>query len=213
MTRDGADGSPRKARAALAVLLLLTVPLAGCTDDGSPSGEAPAQGEAFTAREGLETANASADAWSNGATVAGVTMIEEGGMPDEWPEDAFDYTPDDAIGDGQIPQWAYFYVDGEDHLAVYVNEDGDTFQDEDPPGEMPGQPLGDWPIDSDAAADAAREDDNVTRILEADDAQVLYALQESDRGPAWFLRVSSEAMDEEQTMLVDAETGEAQALG
>lgn len=208
---DEREGSST-ARALLAVLLLLTVPLVGCADDGS-DGEPPAEGQVFTAREGLETANASAEEWSSEATLAGVTMIEHPGTPDEWPGDGFAYTPDEAVGDGRIAQWAYFYIDGEDHLAVYVNEAGETFQDEEPPGQMPDEPLGDWPVDSDEAADAAREDDNVSEILEADDAEVLYALQESQRGPAWLVRASSETMEEERTMVVDAASGEAQPIG
>lgn len=189
--------------------LVLTVPLVGCADDRRGSGQPPAEGEAFTAREGLETARNAADEWSTGAELAGVTMAEQEEAPEEWNPSAFGYTGDESIGDGAIPQWLYFFVDGDEVHGVYVDQDGQLYEDPEPPGQTPQDPLAEWGIDSSDAADAAREDEDFAEILSADDAGVLYALQQGEEGPVWWVQARSEAMDDERAILVDAETGEA----
>lgn len=199
-------------RAAVLVVLLATVPLTGCMEEGTDSAEPPAEGEAFTAREGLATAQGVAENWSAEAELAGITMAEQQQAPQEWDPSAFAYTADEDVGDGAIPQWLYFFVAGDEVRGVYVGQDGQLYEDPDPPGQTPETALAAWEIDSSDAVDAAREDDNFTRILSADDAGVLYVLQEGEGGPVWWVQARSESMDEEKAMLVDAQTGDARAF-
>jgi len=212
--RSSVDEGPGPAAIGLVALLLLTVPLAGCADDGSPSGgDSPAEGEAFTARDGIDQARSVADGWSSSAELAGITMIEQAEEPEQWPDEAFAYQGDGEVGDGYIGQWLYFFIDGDQQLGVYVNADGETHTDEDPPGQTPSQPLGDWSVDSNETAETAKDNDTFSEIVSAEDASVLYALQEGQQGTVWFASAKSESMDANQSVVVDAQTGEGQAFG
>jgi hypothetical protein len=208
------EASPSATTASFVALLLLTVPLAGCMDGGSDQEtQPPTEGDLFSAREGLEQANQTAESWSADAELAGISMIEQGGEPENWPAAAFNYTSDPSVGDGEVPQWLYFYTDGETVMAVYLNAEGETHQDEDPPNQTPEQPITNWSVDSTEAVDAAQEDENFSAIADEDDAEILYALQEGQQGPFWIMRARSDAMDQNRTMVVDAQTGEAQSFG
>lgn len=216
---DGDAGSNARI-AILAAVLLVTVPLAGCAGGGGPSNGADggqAAGEAFKAKDERATAEQIAQEWSSDATLIGASTIETGEQPDQWSQQGFEFIPDGAIGDGLAPQWVYFFEDGKgDKLGVGVNANGDTYQNTEADPQSPGGPIESWSVNSVDAVDAAKENETFSSILEEDDAEVLYFLaggESSQDAPQWLLRASSDAAGEEQTVIVDAETGETRTFG
>jgi hypothetical protein len=48
---------------------------------------------------------------------------------------------------------------------------------------------------------------------EADDAEVSYGLGQGQQGAAWLISAQSSSMGSQQTVIVNAETGESQTFG
>lgn len=206
---------PRTGLILFAVTLLIFVPLAGCAGNGDSNG-APPSGEAFEASDQRSTAEVIAEDWSGDATLVGVATREMGQQPENWSQEEFTFTPDENIGDGRVPQWVYFFENDEgDTLGVGVNAAGETYSNPQAQPRSQGGEIVDWSVDSAAAVDAAKENQTFSSILEADDAAVLYFLsgpQQQGGAANWAVQAASETMDQEQTVLVNAETGETRTF-
>lgn len=202
--------------------VLLAVPLAGCAGPGAGNGDGgggpdAAAGDPFKARAQLSTAEEIAEGWSSDATLIGISTIESDQKPDNWTQDGFEFTPDRTIGDGLSPQWVYFFQNGDgEKLGVGVNADGETYENTDARPQSPGGTLETWSVDSAAAVDAAKSNETFSSVLEAEDAEVLYFLAgpaQQGQAPNWLLKASSDARGEEQTVFVNAQTGETRTFG
>lgn len=216
-TGDDGESEGRGTAALVIGLTLLAVPLVGCAEDGGQTDGPGGDGEALTAEAALPDARPVAEEWSEDAVLIGAGILETTEeAPSEWPSEAPDYQPDENVGDGLVPQWAFTFKDGEDRIVVYVSADGETHQGPDPQEDafMEAE-IADWEYDSAEAIEAAKEEnDNFTAVLEADDVRVGYILvggEEGDEG--WILDAQSESQGEQVTLTVDANSGEVREFG
>lgn len=206
------DGPREPAYAVLTAVVLLTVPLVGCTGDGDSAGGAPS-GDVFAAQEGLDAADAEAEAWAEDPEIVSVVTFEAGpeGDPDQKPPTAIEWTLDDPPGDGLAHAWQYTYIDAdEERLNVYVNAEGET-QTKDIVRSLASDPIGEWDLSSEEAAEIAQENDEFSSILQAEDAEVITDLGTGVSEPEWWFNAKSETQDEEVTVAVNAVTGESRS--
>lgn len=198
----------------LAGLLLLTVPLVGCAEDGGPSSSAG--GEGMTAADGLEDAEAVAADWSQEATFIGAGTLETSREePEDWASQAPEFQPDENIGNGLAHQWSYTFenADGE-RINVYVTDEGETYQESSDQADFfMNAEVADWSVDSQEAVETARDEvDDFDAVIGTDGAEVGYVIAGGEDGDtAWIL--DAQADDEQVTVSVDAETGEVQRMG
>ena len=102
---------------------------------------------------------------------------------------------DDAVGDGAAPVWFFTFLSPaqESFLAVAVAGDRVVFQDEDVDdfeSDFEFEALGDWPVDSDDAAEAAGLADEGYDALRTDaNATYFHALEQGEDGPVWGMGV------------------------
>lgn len=198
-------------------LLLLTVPLVGCAEDGGgPS--SGTDGEAMTAADGLQDARSVAEEWSQGAEFIGAGTLEtDNGTPEKWPSEAPEFRLDDNIGDGLAHQWVYtFKNDADERLNVHVNSEGETYQKTPEQEDLfMNSTIEDWNVSSSEAMEAAKEEEQDFKdTVAADDAQVgiILGAGDSDR-VGWLLDVQRASTDDQVTVIVDATTGDVQRFG
>jgi hypothetical protein len=190
-------------------VVLLTVPLVGCVDDG----QTPATGseDGMRAADGLDQARAIAEDWNSEAELVGASTRETtADSAEDWPEDGPDWQADDEVGDGYAPQWVYTFEAGDDLLSVFVTDDGQTHEQErDEQTFIMQDPIEDWSITSADAVEAAREEhDGFASTLEEEGAEVDHLLAKGNDQKAWALIAHGE--DGQVEVTVDAETGDVQ---
>lgn len=196
------------------VVLVAVAALAGCT--GSEQAQDPSP---ISAREALQTARPTVEAWNEDAELL-ITSGFEGGaespalqrqqrQAEHGVDDGFTVYEDTLPGDGRAPQWIMvFLADGESR-SVRVNAEETSWMDERAREAGSGaEPVGNWTVDSPGALERAREASEIDPLLAADDASVFLTLSGGPRGSQWQLRVSSHSVGEQKTLFVDAETGE-----
>lgn len=207
------DSGSGYAHGLLVAVMLLTVPLVGCADDGGGGGVG-VTGDSMTAREGLDAADARAEQWADDPTLVGAFTAEwKQSPPEDVPQDEIDWKADGDITDGLSHVWGYAYKDGSGNsMAVLVNTDGNVALN-DTEGSDFQEAVEDWEISSSEAVDTARENQTFETILGADDAEILILLLQGQEGPAWWITAKSESMDQEQPVIVNAISGERSTFG
>lgn len=196
------------------VVLVVLAALAGCT--GSDQAQDPSP---ISAREALEAARPTVEAWNEDAELLIMSGFEGGAespalerqkrQAEHGVDNGFSVYADTLPGDGRAPQWVMvFLADGESR-SVQVNADKTAWMDERArPAGAGAQPVGNWTVDSPEALERAREASEIDPLLAADDASVFLTLSGGSRGSQWQLRVSSHSVGEQKTLFVDAESGE-----
>lgn len=191
-------------------LLVLTVALVGCAQDGDSG--AAADGDAMTAQEGLDAAETAAEEWSSDATFIGASASETAAdSHEDWPAEAPEWQPDAEVGDGRSPQWIYTFEDAEGNLAnVYLTADGQTHVADREEGTFFMQdPVEDWSVSSaDAVQAAADADEEFASAIEEDGIEIGYLLAQGGGDKLWL--INAQSSDGNVQMEVDAETGDAE---
>lgn len=181
-------------RGLVAVLLatLVAAPaLAGCLGSAQAS-----------AMDQRDPAQEEAESWSSDAELALVVGLEgeaanayggyDGGN-DSFEEDYWSRAEeDDSRGDGQAELWGYGFVSEskpDEVFYVVVDADGEVV-DTRTDSRDDEEALGEWEVDSDEAAEIAREENEHLRAAEeADNSGFVFVLHEDDdyTNPVWIV--------------------------
>ena len=128
-------------------------------------------------------------------------------------------TPDPSIGDGKASMWAYTYGSESEGATFFVAVARGRVMLDTGDDEMPGfgsggagEALGNWSVDSDAAAAAAALDDaDFARLRDAGNVAANYQLSQGARGAVWAVGIESYDedgdLDESASLAVDAADG------
>lgn len=112
---------------------------------------------------------------------------------------------DPVPGDGKAPGWVYTFEDAGRTVTVALRADGEIVAEsvDDDPG--PTEPLGDWSLGTDEAAEAVFEHPNVSEP--GQEVVVRWTLTGGDE-PVWKAALSTPGSFDEQSVVVDARDGE-----
>lgn len=100
---------------------------------------------------------------------------------------------DDSIGDGKCEVWAYRFISPSQPGKVYVvvlDRDGELLHDEVDDRESQDEPLGNWEIDSDEAAEIALDvNEGLRRGTNSEHYGIMLALGQDEEyaSPTWFI--------------------------
>lgn len=195
-------------------LLVVAAGLAGCTGSEEETSPSP-----ISARQALEAARPTIDAWDEDAEPLIMSGFEGGAespalqrqqrQAEHGVDNGFTVYEDTLVGDGRAPQWVMVVLAGNESRSLRTTADETTWMDEQAQPAGPGaQAIGNWTIDSPEALERAREAKEIDELLAARDASVFLTLSGGPRGSQWQLRVSSHSVGEQRTLFVDADTGE-----
>lgn len=112
---------------------------------------------------------------------------------------------DPEPGDGHAPGWSYTFLGRERAARVAVRDGGEIVAEavDASPGDL--EPLGDWSLDSDGAADAIVRHPNVSEVGE--DVIVEWTLA-GGAEPVWEATLASAGSISQQEIVVDARSAE-----
>lgn len=197
------------------LLIVLLAGLAGCT-----SSDAEPELEPLTAKEAVEQAQASVDAWDEDAELLVMAGFEGGAESqavqrqqqeeEHGVDDGFPVQEDPLPGDGRAPQWVVMFLADDQTRTVRVNSEDTSWMDDGGQRTGPGaQPVANWSLDSTDAIEQAREaKPGLDQLLAARDVSVFLTLSGTQDGAQWRVQVTSHSVGEHRTLFVDAETGE-----
>lgn len=199
-------------RVLLPVLVVLAGGLAGCTaseDGGSP--------DPLSAKEALEEARPTLQAWNEDAELLAMTGFEGGEASPavqrertEEQQQSFPIHADSLPGDGRAPVWMMVVLAGNETRSLRASSQEVVWMDEGGRQAGPGaRPVGNWTVDTTDAIEHAREDaEELDRIVAAQDASVFWTLGGGSQGPRWQLRATSSELGEQTFLSIDAISGE-----
>lgn len=112
---------------------------------------------------------------------------------------------DPEPGDGETPGWAYTFAGQDRAVTVAVRADGEIVAEAVDADPGPTEPLGDWSLGSEEAAEAVFEHPNVSSPGE--EVIIRWTLTGGDE-PVWEAALSTPGSFDEQSVVVDAREGE-----
>lgn len=191
----------------------------GNGDSGDDSGNGQTgYGSEFTAKEGLDQARKKAKEWSEGAQLRGVFTVER---PSEGAAAVFtggDRSPpsfadpsvtDETVGNGLAAAWNYNFASQDaGTLVVTLHADG-SVETSEPKRGYAGSSFESWEVDSKAALETAKNNDEFAAILDHEEATVAVALFSNGQSTLWRVRATNPDADGSPGVEVDATSGDS----